>query len=235
MHFACAACKGLSGRFLVKCTLGIYLYGRMEASSGGFMSIPGSDGAGAERRHVQLIISVLVGIGRPVIPAAAGCGFRPRVLSDRRPQPCLFPEPKRVSPAAQSPAPLRSGDWRGATAASCEGAAVLPWPPGIGRGIQPAMDRAHCRAAALSAMPGNRRRGSMAADNSPSCSYVARIAAASASVTTNMGRGWPRRSAGKTLLFLLRGFVARGGEVGAGHKSEIGHTDKIGVGGRWLP
>ena len=104
MHFACAACKGLSGRFLVKCTLGIYLYGRMEASSGGFMSIPGSDGAGAERRHVQLIISVLVGIGRPVIPAAAGCGFRPRVLSDRRPQPCLFPEPKRVSPAAQSPA-----------------------------------------------------------------------------------------------------------------------------------
>jgi hypothetical protein len=28
----------------------------MEASSGGFMSIPGSDGAGAERRHVQLII-----------------------------------------------------------------------------------------------------------------------------------------------------------------------------------
>jgi transposase len=41
-----------------------------------------------------------------------------------------------------------------------------------------------------SAAPGNRRRSSMAADSSPSCSKTARIAAASASVTTNMAGAW---------------------------------------------
>ena len=37
-----------------------------------------------------------------------------------------------------------------------------------GSGVHPAMDRAHARAFALSVIPGNRRRNSMAAYNSPS-------------------------------------------------------------------
>jgi hypothetical protein len=39
-----------------------------------------------------------------------------------------------------------------------------------GSGFQPAMVRAHSRACALSVMPGNRRRSSMAAEKSPRCS-----------------------------------------------------------------
>jgi hypothetical protein len=58
---------------------------------------------------------------------------------------------------------------------------------GIGDcGFHPAIDLTHSRALALSEMPGNRRRNSMAADSSPSCSKAARIAAASASVTRNI-------------------------------------------------
>jgi hypothetical protein len=56
----------------------------------------------------------------------------------------------------------------------------------LGSGSQPAMFRAHSRACALSVMPGNSRRSSTAADISPRCSNTARIAAASASLTTNM-------------------------------------------------
>jgi len=41
---------------------------------------------------------------------------------------------------------------------------------GAGSGVQPAMARAHSRALALSVMPGNSRRSSIAADNSPPCS-----------------------------------------------------------------
>jgi hypothetical protein len=59
-----------------------------------------------------------------------------------------------------------------------------------GKGCQHAMTRAHSRACTLSVMPGNSRRNSIAADNSPCCSNVARIAAASASVTTNMQEAW---------------------------------------------
>ena len=43
-------------------------------------------------------------------------------------------------------------------------------------------------------MPGNRRRSSTAAENSPPWLNAARIAAASASVTTNIIRAWERRS-----------------------------------------
>ena len=57
---------------------------------------------------------------------------------------------------------------------------------GAGCGVQPAMDLAHCRAAALLLMPGKRRRSSIAADSSPSRSKMARISVATASVTTNM-------------------------------------------------
>jgi hypothetical protein len=53
-----------------------------------------------------------------------------------------------------------------------------------GSGCHPAMVRAQARALALSLTPENSRRSSMAADSSPSCSKMARIAAASASVTT---------------------------------------------------
>ena len=57
-------------------------------------------------------------------------------------------------------------------------------------GFQAAMVRAQSRACTLSVMPGNSRRSSTAADNSPPRSNAARIAAASASVTTNMPAGW---------------------------------------------
>ena len=43
-------------------------------------------------------------------------------------------------------------------------------------------------------MPGNRRRSSTAAENSPPWLNAARIAAASASVTTNIIRAWEHRS-----------------------------------------
>ena len=39
---------------------------------------------------------------------------------------------------------------------------------GLASGVQPAMDLAQSRARALSAMPGNRRRTSIATDDSPS-------------------------------------------------------------------
>jgi hypothetical protein len=41
---------------------------------------------------------------------------------------------------------------------------------GTARGFQPAMARAHSRASALSSTPGNNRRNSTAAENSPHCS-----------------------------------------------------------------
>ena len=59
-----------------------------------------------------------------------------------------------------------------------------------GSGFQPAIMRAHSLARALSGMPGNRRRSSTAAENSPPWSKAMRIAAASASVTTNITRAW---------------------------------------------
>jgi hypothetical protein len=59
-----------------------------------------------------------------------------------------------------------------------------------GSGIHPAMVLAHARAFVLSLSPGNRRRNSIAADNSPSSLKMARIAAASASVTTNIPEPW---------------------------------------------
>jgi hypothetical protein len=55
-----------------------------------------------------------------------------------------------------------------------------------GNGVQLAMDRAQARAFSLSLMPGNRRRNSTAADNSPPCSNAVRIAVASASETQNI-------------------------------------------------
>jgi hypothetical protein len=57
---------------------------------------------------------------------------------------------------------------------------------GTGSGFQPAMVRAHSRATSVSVIPGNSRRNSTAAENSPSRSNTVRIASASASVTTNI-------------------------------------------------
>jgi hypothetical protein len=57
-------------------------------------------------------------------------------------------------------------------------------------GCHPAKVRAWARAIALSVMPGNRRRSSMAADSSPPRSKAERIAAASVSETTNICRAW---------------------------------------------
>jgi hypothetical protein len=81
--------------------------------------------------------------------------------------------------------------------ADIRAAAVSPSASPPRCGFQPAMVLAHVRACALSAMPGNRRRSSMAAENSPRFWNTARIAAASASVTTNCaGR---RRPAGEAV------------------------------------
>jgi hypothetical protein len=66
-------------------------------------------------------------------------------------------------------------------------------------GRHPAMDLTHSRALALSVIPGNRRRSSTAANNSPSRSKVAWIAVTSSSETMNMaGRMVMRTTAGKT-------------------------------------
>ena len=59
---------------------------------------------------------------------------------------------------------------------------------GDGSGFHPAMVRTCARAFALSVIPGNRRRSSIAADSSPSWLKMARIASASASVTRNIPR-----------------------------------------------
>jgi hypothetical protein len=61
---------------------------------------------------------------------------------------------------------------------------------GAGRGFQPAIVRTCARAFALSVIPGNRRRSSIAAESSPSWSKMARIASASASVTRNIPQAW---------------------------------------------
>jgi hypothetical protein len=81
----------------------------------------------------------------------------------------------------QGSRPLRwcnrlTGRWRGAT----------------GSGFQPTMVRAHFSACAVSVMPGSSLRSSTAADNSPPRSKVVRIAAASASLTTNILGAWGR-------------------------------------------
>jgi hypothetical protein len=76
-----------------------------------------------------------------------------------------------------------------------------PLPPGVGRGgatasgFQPAMVRAQSRACTLSVMPGNSRRSSTAAESSPPRSKALRIAAASASLTTNIARAWGTHTA----------------------------------------
>jgi hypothetical protein len=61
-----------------------------------------------------------------------------------------------------------------------------------GSGFQAAMVRAHSRASALSVTPGNNRRSSTAAANSPPWSKAARMAAASASETANISGAWER-------------------------------------------
>jgi hypothetical protein len=68
----------------------------------------------------------------------------------------------------------------------CSRVAVAGVRGGWAGGVHSAMVLAHCRALSLSVIPGNRRRTSIAADSSPSCSKAARIAAASASVTMNI-------------------------------------------------
>ena len=59
-------------------------------------------------------------------------------------------------------------------------------------GVHPTIVLAQTRARSLSAMPGNRRRTSIAAANSPPRSNAARIAAASSSETTNIRQAWKR-------------------------------------------
>jgi hypothetical protein len=72
---------------------------------------------------------------------------------------------------------------------------------GTGSGVHEAMDRAQARAFSLSMMPGNRRRSSMAAENSPCSSKMARIAAASVSLTRNISRRMRGRlAAGKPIF-----------------------------------
>jgi hypothetical protein len=58
----------------------------------------------------------------------------------------------------------------------------------LGNGSQLAIVRAYSRACSVLAMPGNNRRSSTAAENSPRWRKIMRIAAACASVTTNIAR-----------------------------------------------
>jgi hypothetical protein len=94
------------------------------------------------------------------------------------------PAAKGHVPASNRPgaAPLVQGSWRRLWRNRLGGRG--------GKGCQHAMARAHSRACTLSVIEGNSRHNSIAADNSPCCSNVARIAAASASVTTNMQGAW---------------------------------------------
>ena len=67
------------------------------------------------------------------------------------------------------------------------------WITGHGGGVNgfhPAIVLTCARALALSVIPGNRRRNSIAADSSPSWLKMARIASASASVTRNIPKAW---------------------------------------------
>jgi osmotically inducible lipoprotein OsmB len=94
-----------------------------------------------------------------------------------------------LDPAAEiAPAP-RGQLWRAPPGRSLRRRGVT-LGAGTGSGVHEAMDRAQARAFSLSMMPGNRRRSSMAAESSPCSSKMARIAAASASVTTNISAGW---------------------------------------------
>jgi hypothetical protein len=61
---------------------------------------------------------------------------------------------------------------------------------GGGNGFHPAIVLTCARALALSVIPGNRVRSSIAADSSPSWLKMARIASASASVTRNIPKAW---------------------------------------------
>ena len=61
---------------------------------------------------------------------------------------------------------------------------------GDGSGFHPAMVRTCARAFALSVIPGNRRRSSIAADSSPSWLKMAWIASTSASVIMNIPKAW---------------------------------------------
>ena len=71
--------------------------------------------------------------------------------------------------------------------------------------LQPAMVLAQARACAVSVTPGNSRRSSATADSSPRCSKAARIAVASASVTTkHAGRMGVRTAGGKRPSWLRR-------------------------------
>ena len=83
---------------------------------------------------------------------------------------------------------------------------------GEGGGVHPAIVRAHSLALALSVMPGNRRRSSMAAESSPCSLKMARIAAASASVTMNISAGWEgtSRRASQSFANLIPGPHATG-------------------------
>ena len=91
-----------------------------------------------------------------------------------------------------------------------------------GSGFQPAMIRAQSRACALSVTPGNKRRSSTAADSSPPRSKAARIAAASASVTTNMSTGWVRAPRAASAIMSLKW-------AGSGPRGHLGG----GYGRRW--
>jgi hypothetical protein len=135
------------------------------------------DVAGISRKHIQRVLRGLLAAGvivkedtgrqarRPLPPPAAG--------GERRMMTPLF----HLLPPLPFPAP-RFAD-RLPCGANWRSERLAPH-------VQPAIVRAHARASALSVTPGKSRRSSTAADSSPRCSKAARIAAASASVTTNM-------------------------------------------------
>ena len=78
---------------------------------------------------------------------------------------------------------------------------------GSGGGSQPTMVRTCARAVTISGMSGNRRRSSTAAESSPPSWKAVPIAAASASVTTNIQRAWERHAGRARMHATNRHFV----------------------------
>src|SRR5271166_4563993 len=86
----------------------------------------------------------------------------------------------------------------------------------MGGGFQPAMVRAHSRASAVSVMPGNSRRSSTAADNSPPRSKAARIGYTPLLIAVYAGERLNPASRGEGKAASAASRTTGGGAAGAG-------------------
>jgi hypothetical protein len=100
--------------------------------------------------------------------------------------------PWRGAEQASLAASMGAGEGASARAMLVTGAPVNASARPCAASLVTAMVRAHSRASVMSVINGNSRRNSTAAANSPFCSRAVRIAAASASETTNISGAWER-------------------------------------------